>query len=301
MALMSRTASMSRIKRGLLALGGAAAALSAACGAASAEVIGKSTPGEIGFEPAASQIARDIFFFHNAILLPIITAVCLFVLALLIAVMVKFNERANPTPTRTTHHTGLEVAWTIIPVLILVVIAIPSFRLLSEQLILPKGDFTIKVTGHQWYWSYNYPKSQDGGFGFDSFIKADKDLKPGQPRLLTVDNEVVVPVGKTVILQVTSTDVIHSFFIPSFGVHIDAIPGRLNQTWFKADRRGVYYGQCSNICGKDHAFMPIVFRVVGQKSYQAWLAGAKKKFASLSAPASGAPVSFAFNDPAQPR
>ena len=284
------------VRRGFLALGAMSAFTAASCAGAAAEVIGKATPGEIGFQPAASQIARDVFFFHNAILLPIITAVCLFVLALLIVVAFKFNERTNPTPTRTTHHTGLEVAWTVIPVLILVVIAIPSFRLLSDQLVLPKGDFIIKVTGHQWYWSYGYPKSQNGGFGFDSFIKSAKDLKPGESRLLSVDNEVVVPVGKTVLLQVTSTDVIHSFFIPSLGVHIDAIPGRLNETWFKADRRGVYYGQCSNICGKDHAFMPIVFHVVGQKTYQAWLTTAKQKFASLDAP-----ISFAMNDAAQPR
>lgn len=283
-------------KRGLLTLGGLAAMIAATCGTATADVIGRAHDGEVGFEPAATTIAREIYFFHNAILMPIITAVCLFVLALLIIVMVKFRERANPTPSRLTHHAGLEIAWTIIPVMILIVIAIPSFRLLAAELVLPKGDFAIKVTAHQWYWTYAYPKSQDGGFQFDSFIKADKDLKPGEPRLLSVDNDAVVPIGATVRLQITSTDVIHSFFIPSFGVHLDAVPGRLNETWFKADRQGIYYGQCTNICGKDHAYMPIVFRVVSKKAYQAWLDTSKKKFANLDSSSS-----FAMNDAAQPR
>jgi cytochrome c oxidase subunit II len=252
-------------------------------GAAFAEVIGRAVPDEMGLQPVVTPIGREIHFFHNDILLPIITVIVLFVLALLVIVMVRFNERANPTPSRTTHHTLLEVAWTVIPVMILVVIAIPSFRLLTNQLVLPKADVTVKVTGHQWYWSYEYPKDE-GGFGFDSFIKADKDLKPGEPRLLSVDNEAVVPVNKVVKVQVTGADVIHSFVVQAFGIRIDAVPGRLNETWFKADRVGTYYGQCSKICGKDHAFMPIVIRVVSDKDYEAWLQQAKKKFASIDAP-----------------
>jgi len=205
--------------------------------------------------------------------------ISLFVLALLIYVMVRFNEKANPVPSRTTHSTALEVAWTIIPVLILVVMAIPSFRLLTHQLTLPEADVTIKVTGKQWYWSYDYPKDQ-GDFGFDSILKTGADLKADDIRLLSVDNEAVVPVNKVVRLQVTGADVIHSFVVPSFGIRIDAVPGRLNETWFKAEREGLYYGQCSKLCGKDHAFMPIAVRVVSEQQYQAWIADAKKKFAA---------------------
>jgi cytochrome c oxidase subunit 2 len=192
---------------------------------------------------------------------------------------VRFNEKANPVPSRTTHSTSLEVAWTIIPVLILVVMAIPSFRLLTHQLTLPEADLTIKVTGKQWYWSYDYPKDQ-GDFGFDSILKTGADLKADDIRLLSVDNEAVVPVNKVVRMQVTGADVIHGFVIPSFGIRIDAVPGRLNETWFKAEREGLYYGQCSKLCGKDHAFMPIAVRVVSEEKYQAWVADAKKKFAA---------------------
>lgn len=244
---------------------------------------GHATPGEIGFQMANSPIADEIHFFHNDILLPIITVICLFVAALLGYVIWKFNEKANPTPSKTTHHTLLEVAWTIIPVMILVVIAIPSFRLLTRQLVIPKPDLTIKVTGNQWYWSYGYAKDQAGGFSFDSMIKPDDQLDPskGDIRLLSVDNEAVVPVGKVVRVQVTASDVIHSFTVPGFGVRIDAVPGRLNEAWFQAEREGVYYGQCSKICGKDHAFMPIVFRVVSDAQYADWLTQAKKKYASI--------------------
>jgi len=202
----------------------------------------------------------------------------------LVLVVVKFNARANPQPSRTTHNAGLEVAWTVIPVLILVVIAIPSFRLLTKQLTLPKADVTVKATGKQWYWSYDYPKDQGGGFGFDSLMVPEADVKDENLRLLAVDNEAVVPVNKIVNVQVTSSDVIHSFVIQAFGIRIDAVPGRLNQTWFKAEREGIYYGQCSKICGKDHAYMPIAFRVVSEQKYAEWLSEAKKKFASTGAP-----------------
>ncbi|MDE2364388.1 MAG: cytochrome c oxidase subunit II [Hyphomicrobiales bacterium] len=267
-----------RTVRNLLA--GAALALATSGAAWAEDVAGRAFPGQMSLIPGESPIAHEIDFFHNDVLLPIIIIISLFVLALLIYVMVRFNEKANPVPSRTTHHALLEVAWTIVPVLILVVIAVPSFRLLTHQLVLPKSDLTVKVTGKQWYWSYEYPKDQGGGFGFDSLLKDEKDMKPGDLRLLAVDNEAVVPVGKVVRVQVTAADVIHSFVIQSFGVRIDAVPGRLNETWFKAEREGVYYGQCSKLCGKDHAFMPIVFRVVSEQQYAAWLAGAKKKFAA---------------------
>jgi len=199
------------------------------------------------------------------------------VLVLLIIVVVKFNARSNPTPSRTTHNTTIEVIWTVVPVLILVTIAVPSFRLLFFQLNPPKADVTVKATGKQWFWSYSYPDSK---FEFDSLMVQEKDLKPGQPRLLAVDNEMVVPVNKVVHVLTTGADVIHAFAVPAFGIKIDAIPGRINETWFKAEREGIYYGQCSELCGKDHAFMPIMVRVVNDRDYTAWIEQAKKKYAT---------------------
>ncbi|GAB4066590.1 cytochrome c oxidase subunit II [Ancylobacter sonchi] len=262
-------------------LAGAAAGLLGLAGAALADT-GKPSPWQINFQGAASPVMESIHSFH-LFLLAIIVAVVLLVAVLMAVVAVKFNEKANPVPSRTTHNTLIEVLWTVVPVLILVAIAIPSFRLLFLQLDLPKADLTVKVTGHQWYWSYEYP--DNGPFGFDSMIVQDADLQPGQPRLLAVDNEVVVPVGKNVRIQVTSADVIHSFAVPSFGVKIDALPGRLNESWFQATKEGVYYGQCSELCGKDHAFMPLAVRVVSEADFAAWVEEAKKKFAAAEAPA----------------
>ena len=244
--------------------------------------ISHAAPNQIGMIAANSPIADEMHIFHNGLLLPIIIVISLFVLALLLYVVYRFNENANPTPSRTTHHTGLEVAWTAIPLMILVVIAIPSFRLLTKQIALPPTDMTVKVTGKQWYWTYTYPKEANGGFEFDSNLLDQDKLAPGKLRLLDVDNEAVVPVGKAVRLQITAdaVGVIHSFTIPALGVRMDAVPGRLNEVWFKAEREGVYYGQCSKLCGKDHAFMPIAFRVVSEQAYAAWLNDAKKKFAS---------------------
>jgi cytochrome c oxidase subunit 2 len=190
----------------------------------------------------------------------------------------RFHETANPVPSRRTHNGLLEITWTVLPALTLVVIAVPSFRLLADQLIIPVPDLTVKVVASQWHWNYGYPKSE-GGFAFDSLYVEDKDLKPGQPRVITADNPMVVPVGKVIEVDVTSQDVIHSFSAPSFGVKVDAIPGRLNKAWFKADHEGMFYGQCSNICGIDHAFMPINIRVLSQSDYEAWVAQAKKQFA----------------------
>jgi cytochrome c oxidase subunit 2 len=239
---------------------------------------------QIGMMQPASAMAQDMVAFHDNLLLPIITVISLFVLGLLVYVIFRFNERANPTPSRTTHHTGLEVAWTVIPLLILVVIAIPSFRLLTKQIALPETDMTVKVTGKQWYWTYTYPKDQNGGFEFDSNLLDQTKLAAGKLKLLDVDNEAVVPVGKVIRLQITAdaVGVIHSFVITALGVRMDAVPGRLNEVWFKAEKEGIYYGQCSKLCGKDHAYMPIAFRVVSEQAYAAWLADAKKKFASAS-------------------
>jgi cytochrome c oxidase subunit II len=250
---------------------------------------GAPSPWEMGMQNMVTDVGQGVSSFHTY-LVWLITLVCLFVLALIVIVVVRFNERRNPVPSRTTHHTLLEVAWTIVPVLILVAISIPSFRLLRMQLIVPPADIVVKVTGYSWYWGYEYAADQGGGFKFDSNMVEQKDLKPDQPRLLTVDNEMVVPVGKTVKVQVTAADVLHSFAMPSFGIKVDAVPGRLNETWFKADQEGVYHGQCSELCGNGHPYMPITIRVVSEQQYAAWLAEAKQKFASTDG---SAPVKLA--------
>jgi cytochrome c oxidase subunit 2 len=250
---------------------------------------GQPQPWELGLQSGATPVMENIIWFHD-FLLWIIGGIVLFVLGLLVIVMVKFNARANPVPSRTTHNTTIEVIWTVVPVLILVTIAVPSFRLLFLELDVPKADVTVKATGKQWFWTYSYP---DQKFEFDSLIVKDKDLKAGQPRLLTVDNEMVVPVNKVVKVLTTGADVIHSFAVPSFGIKIDAIPGRVNETWFKAEREGTYYGQCSELCGRDHAFMPIVVHVVSEKDYMAWLDQAKKKYASTDDNNSAHPTAVA--------
>src|SRR5262245_49215343 len=249
---------------------------------------GQPSPWQLGLQGSASPVMDSLVSFHD-FLLVLITLIAAFVLGLLLTVLVKFNARANPTPTRTTHNTTLEVLWTVVPVVILVVIAIPSFRLLFFQLDLPAADVTIKATGKQWYWTYAYPDL--GPFEFDSLMLQDADRKkvqPEPPRLLAVDNAMVVPVNKIVRVQTIGSDVIHAFAVPSFGVKIDAIPGRLNETWFKATREGVYYGQCSEVCGKDHAFMPIEVRVVSEQAFAAWVAEAKRKYAGDQRPATDA-------------
>jgi cytochrome c oxidase subunit II len=232
---------------------------------------GQPAPWQVGFQRAASPIMEQIESFHAYVTI-IITVIALFVLGLLVYVMARFNTKRNPEPSRTTHNTALEVAWTVLPVLILVSIAIPSFRLLFAQYDFPKADLTITATGSQWYWTYEYP---DQGITFDSIIVQDADLKPGQPRLLTVDREVVVPVNKNVIVGIKSNDVIHDWAVPSFGIKLDAVPGRLQTTWFRAEREGVYYGQCSELCGRNHAFMPIAVRVVSEAEFAEWLAKTK--------------------------
>ena len=262
-----------------IAVAAAAAVIFGAGGALAG--MGQPSDWQIGLQGAATPVMEYITWFHD-LLLWIITAITVFVLALLVIVMVKFNAKANPVPSKTTHNTVLEVLWTVIPVLILGVIVVPSFRLLFLQLNTPEADLTIKATGKQWFWTYSYP--DNGKFEFDSLMLQDKDRKADQPRLLAVDNEMVVPVNKTVRVQVIGADVIHAFAVPSFGIKIDAIPGRLNETWFKATREGIYYGQCSELCGKDHAFMPIAVRVVSEQAFTAWVNDAKKKFANSETP-----------------
>jgi len=249
------------------------------------EIIGKPTPGGIGFQPATTELARDIQFF-DGFLLTIITAICLFVYALVVWIIIRYNRRANPTPATFSHNTPIEVAWTIIPIIILIAIGSVSVPTLFKQQIIPEADITIKVTGYQWYWGYEYV---DHDFGFDSFMLLKDELEDyGYSQsewLLATDTAVVVPVGKTVVMQVTGADVIHSWTIPSFGVKQDAVPGRLAELWFKPEVEGVYFGQCSELCGKDHTYMPITVKVVSEEVYADWLKGAIDEYADAGTPA----------------
>jgi cytochrome c oxidase subunit 2 len=234
---------------------------------------------QVTFQDAATSNMADITWFHNSFLFPIILVITLFVTALLIYVMIRFSAKNNPNPSRTTHNSLIEVIWTVVPVIILIVIAIPSFRILYTQQDIPiDADLTIKATGYQWYWGYEYPDND--GMYFDSLPLEEDELTEGKLRLLSVDNPLVVPAGAVVRVQVTSSDVIHNWAVPSFGVKMDAIPGRLNETWFKVDNPGVYYGMCSELCGVRHAFMPIEVHVLDNADYQAWLASASEQFAS---------------------
>jgi cytochrome c oxidase subunit 2 len=250
------------------------------------EGIGMPVPESIHLQEQFTEIGHYGRWMHDALLLPIITVISLFVLALLLWVVFRYRAGANPTPSKTSHNTAIEVAWTLIPVLILIGIAVPSIRLLAKQYDPPRADLTVKVTGHQWYWTYEYPDA--GELSFDSVMLSDEDAaKRGDPRLLGVDNRLVVPAGKVVKLLVTADDVIHSWAMPSFWVKMDAVPGRINETWFKVDRPGVYYGQCSELCGTKHGFMPITVEVLPEAEYQTWLA-AKQAAAGITPPAAPA-------------
>ncbi len=255
----------------------AAAVLFVLSGGVAYAATGQPSPWQLGLQTAVTPVMEDVVWFHN-FLLYLIAAIAAFVLVLLIIVMVKFNAKANPTPSKTTHNTTIEVIWTVVPVIILVAIAVPSFRLLFLQQTIPPVDLTVKAIGQQWFWEYEYPDSK---FQFVSNMLQDNERKPDQPRLLAVDNELVVPVNKVVHVLVTADPrgVIHAFAVPSFGIKIDAVPGRVNETWFKATREGMYYGQCSELCGKNHAYMPIAVRVVSEKEFATWLEAAKKRFA----------------------
>lgn len=228
-------------------------------------------PWQIGFQPAATPVMEGIDSLHNLLLI-IIFIIGILVAFLLAYVIWRFRASKNPVPSKMTHNTFIEIIWTLGPVLILIMIGIPSLKLLFFSDRIEHADLTIKAIGHQWYWSYEYP---DDKINFDSLMIQDKDLKPGDLRLLEVDNRVVVPVGKAVRLIVTSEDVLHSFAIPSFGLKKDAVPGRLNETWFKTEKEGVYYGQCSELCGIKHGFMPIAIEVVSQEKYDDWVKSKK--------------------------
>ena len=273
-------------------LGGLGAALFTALPAAATTTIGEPVPWGMGMQPAGGVVKERIGSLHDMVLI-IITLITIFVLALLAYTVMRFRAERNPTPSRTSHNTTLEVVWTVVPVLILVMIAVPSFRLLYFMDRAKEPDLTVKVTAFQWAWEYEYP-DQDG-LKFESYMIPTEQLQPGQRRLLDVDNELVVPAGKDVRVLVTSRDVIHSLFVPALGMQKYGIPGRTLETWFRADRPGVFYGQCNQICGVNHAFMPIVIRAVPEAEFTAWVAEAKKRFANdntrpgprLAAPASG--------------
>lgn len=244
------------------------------------QTIGKPTDGAMGFQPAATKLARDLQWLDGMIVV-IITAIVLLVCVLLLYAIVRYNRRANPEPARFTHNSPLEVAWTIVPIVILVFIGAFSLPVLFEEQEIPEADINIKVTGNQWYWSYEY---EDEGFGFDSFLLGSKEevVAAGYNEdeyLLATDTAVVVPVNKIVVMHVTGSDVIHSWTIPAFGVKQDAVPGRTAQLWFEAEKEGVYFGQCSELCGKDHAYMPITVKVVSQEAYDEWLKGAIEEYA----------------------
>lgn len=259
-----------------------------AVAAAAEGALGEAHPWQMGFQDAFSPVMEEIHQFHG-LLLVIITTIVILVLALLGFIILRFNSKRNPVPSKTSHNTLLEVVWTIVPVIILVVIAIPSLKLLYHSGRTPQADMTLKVTGHQWYWTYNYP--DHGDFSFDSIPVPEGDLKPGQPRLLAVDNPLVVPVGATVQVLVNSDDVIHSWAVPSLGLKKDATPGRTNETWFRADVPGVFYGMCSELCGVNHYFMPIEVHALVKADFDAWVAKAKEQFAMNSR----SPVKLADN------
>ncbi len=254
-----------------------AALMAGMAGLAGAAKAAEPKPWELGFQPAATPITQRIDAF-NTELLVIIFVIAGFVLALLLYVIVRFNARRNPVPSHNTHNTVLELLWTIIPIVILIAIAVPSFKLMYYMDRVPPHAMTIKVTGHQWYWSYAYP--DNGNFGFDSNMVQPADLKAGQPRMLTADHPLVIPVNTNIRVEITSTDVIHSWFIPSFGVQEYAIIGRENHAWMRVLHTGTYYGECNQICGVNHSYMPIEVRVVSQADFQKWLVDAKKQFAS---------------------
>jgi cytochrome c oxidase subunit II len=268
-------------------------------GVAAAEdgVVGAPQPWQLGLQASASPVKEQLTDFHN-LLVVVITGITLLVLALLIYVMVRFNSRSNPAPTRTSHNTVIEVLWTVVPVIILVIIAVPSFKVLYYMDKTQDAEMTLKVTGRQWYWDYSYP--DQGNIGFSSYMIPDEEIKPGQKRLLEVDNRIVLPIDTNIRILVTAGDVIHSWAMPALGIKKDAIPGRINETWARIDKEGVYYGQCSEICGTNHGFMPIAIEAVSKERFQQWVEEAKVKFAGNNdGPAPAIPPAIQVADTAR--
>lgn len=260
-----------------LGLGAALAGVLGSGAALAAPVVGEPHPWEMGLQPTYSPIGNEISRF-NDLVLAVAFAIAGVVFVLLIYACIRFRRSRNPVPSRTSHNTVLEVMWTVIPVMILVVVAIPSYKLLYAEDFPPPIGLTVEAIGHQWYWSYAYPK--DGNFSYNSLIVPAADLKPGQPRLLTVDHALVVPVNTNIRVQITSTDVLHAWFVPSLGVQKEAVPGRINETWFRAERVGTYYGECNELCGIGHSRMPIEVKVLSKADFARWLAAAKKQYSA---------------------
>ena len=279
-----------------LAAGVAAGAMTAFWGVsalAAEQLIGQPTPGGIGLQPGVTDLRHDAMIFHNAILMPIITVITLFVLGLLLWIIVRFNKRSNPTPAKWSHNTPIEVLWTVVPVLILMFIAIFSFKLLFAYADMPKPYMTVKATGYQWYWGYEYPDQKIGEY-VSNVLPEDEAKKRNVPYLLAATEPLVVPAGKVVQVLVTGADVTHAFAIPAFGVGTDGWPGRVNSTWFKVDRPGIYYGSCRQLCGVDHAFMPIEVHVVSQAEFDAWVISRKgTPIGAAPAPAAAAATAAA--------
>jgi cytochrome c oxidase subunit 2 len=242
---------------------------------------GQPKPWQWNLQPAASPVAEEIHSF-NILLISVEVGISVLVLALMGYIMFRFSAKRNPTPSKRSHNSVLEVLWTAAPILILVVVAVPSLKLLFFMDRTHEADMTLKVTGHQWYWSYEYP--DHGEFAFDSLMLQDDELEPGQPRLLAVDNEVVLPVDTNVRVLLTSADVIHSWAVPAFGIKTDTVPGRTNETWVQINKEGTYYGQCSELCGVNHGFMPIAIRAVSKEEFDAWIETAKTEFARNDGP-----------------
>jgi cytochrome c oxidase subunit 2 len=292
---------MNGLKKMIPAVGLLLAAIPAAAqdAAASGELVGQPTPGGWVIQPQVTEIGREAAWMHNVILMPVIVAIALIVMLLLLWVMVRYRASANPVPTRTSHNTFVEVLWTLTPIVILVLIFWPSFELLSKQYSQPKADLTVKVIGHQWYWSYQYP--DNGNFEVVSNVLSDeKDKETGQPRLLGVDERMVVPVNKVIKVIVTSDDVIHSFAVPAFWTKMDAVPGRLNETWFKVDKPGVYYGACSELCGAKHGYMPIAVEVLPEAQFAQWLKSKGGTIGAAKAPAAAGASPAAAAAPVTP-
>jgi cytochrome c oxidase subunit 2 len=281
---------MRRLRSAISAVGTAGLAAGFGLKAYADEIVGQPVDGAIGLQPAHSVMKAKAIFFHNDILLPIITGITLLVLALLLICIVRFNRRANPTPAKWSHNTPVEIAWTAGPVLILMFIAVFSFRLLYQYHEMPKPDLTVKATGYQWYWGYEYPDQKISEFT-SNVLTEDQAKARGEPYLLAADNPLVVPVHKNVQVLVTGADVIHDFGLPAFGLKTDAVPGKVNSTWFNADKTGLYYGQCDQLCGVNHAFMPIEIKVVSQADFDAWVASKHGTPAGgATAPATAAPA-----------
>ena len=288
---------MRRLRGAISAAGTAALTVGLSVQARAADIVGQPVDGAIGLQPGYSVLKHKAIFFHDWILLPIITAITLFVLALLLIIVFRYNAKANPTPAKWSHNTAIEVAWTGIPVLILMFIAIFSFRLLFEYHAMPKPDLTVKATGYQWYWGYEYPDQKIAEFT-SNVLTEDQAKAKGEPYLLAADNALVVPVNKTVHVLVTGADVIHDFGVPAFGLKTDAVPGRVNDTWFKAEKTGIYYGQCDQLCGVNHAYMPIEIKVVTQPEFDAWVVSQHGTPTDGTAPATTAAASSAPAAPA---